>query len=177
MKSHFLSNFTHAAYNCMLQIKLPNFPFQHQITQLGTRLVNSRSGQTSLSSIYIYISAVLSRGWAKASACCFQVCLPCAILCQVVSFQYSSKSSLHHFAGLPRNLFLPYVLQLVMRFVHLSSLSRLMCPAQDHFIVLVVFITSVTPVFALTQAFVFLSWYVILSILLSIFVCAAASFF
>ena len=52
-----------------------------------------------------------------------------------------------------------------------------MCPAQDHFILLVVFITSVTPVFALTQVFVFLSWYVILSILLSIFPCAAAGFF
>ena len=89
--------------------------------------------------IYIYISAVLSRGWAKASACCFQVCLSCAVLCQVVSFQYSSKSSLHLFAGLPRNIFLPYGFQVVMRFVHLSSLSRLMCPAQDHFILLVVF--------------------------------------
>ena len=37
--------------------------------------------------IYIYISAVLSRGWAKASACCFQVCLSCTVLFQVVSFQ------------------------------------------------------------------------------------------
>ena len=125
----------------------------------------------------IYISAVLSRGWAKASACCFQVCLSCAVLCQVVSLQYSSKSSLHLFAGLPRNLFLSYGFHMVMRFVHLSSLSRLMCPAQDHFILLAAFITSVTPVFALTQVFVFLSWYVILRILLSIFVCAAASFF
>ena len=118
----------------------------------------------------ISISAVLSRGWAKASACCFQVCLSCDVLCQVVSFQYSSKSSLHRFAGFPRNLFLPYGLQVVMRFVHLSSLSRLMCHAQDHFILLVVFITSVTPVVALTQVYVFLSWYVILSILFSMFV-------
>ena len=125
----------------------------------------------------IYTSAILSRGWAKTSACCFQVCLSCAVLCQVVSFQYSSKSSLHRFAGLPYNLFLPYGFQVVMRFVHLSYLSRLMCPAQDNFILLVVFITSVTPVFALTQVFVFLSWYVILSILLSIFVSAAARFF
>ena len=108
----------------------------------------------------IYISAVLSRGWAKASACCFQVCLSCAVLCQVVSFQYSTKSSLHRFAGLPRNLFLPYRLQMVMRFVHLSSLSRLMCPSQDHFTLLLVFITSVTPVFALTQVFVLLFYHV-----------------
>ena len=78
--------------------------------------------------------------------------------------------------GLPRNLFLPYGFKVVMRFVHLSSLSRLICPAQDHFILLVVFLTSVTPVFALTQVFVFLSWYVILSILLYIFVSAAARF-
>ena len=89
---------------------------------------------------------------------------------------YSNTPSLHRVAGLPRNLFLPYGFQVVMRFVHLSSLSRLMCPAQDHFILLVVFITSVTPVFALTQVFVFLSWYVILSILLSIFVCTVAIF-
>ena len=127
--------------------------------------------------IIFYTSAVLSHGWAKASACCFQVCLSCAVLCQVVSFQYSSKLSLHRFADLPRNLFLPNGLQMVMCFVLLSSLSRLMCPAQDHFILLVVFITSVTPVFGLTQVFVFLSWYVILSILLSIFVCTASSFF
>ena len=119
---------------------------------------------------YIYISAVLSHGWAKASACCFQVCLSCAVLCQVVSFQYSSKSSLHRFAGLLRNLSLPCGFQVVMRFVHLSPLSRLMCPAQDHSILLVVFITSVTPIFALTQVFVFV-------ILLSIFVCVPASFF
>ena len=103
----------------------------------------------------IYISAVLSSGWAKASACCFYVCLSCAaVLCQVVSFEYSSKSFLHRFAGLPRSLFLPYGLQVVMRFVNLSYLNRLMCLAQDHFILLVVFITSVTPVFALTQVMV-----------------------
>ena len=115
------------------------------------------------------VKYIMSRGWLKTSACCFQVCLSWAVFCQVVSFQYSSKSSLHLFAGLPRNLFLPYGFEVVMRFVHLSSLSRLMCSAQDHFILLVVFITSVTPVFALTQVFVFLSWYVTLSILLSIF--------
>ena len=103
----------------------------------------------------IYISAALSRGWAKASACCFQVCLSCAVRCQVVSFQHTSRSSLHCFAGLPRNLFLPYGLQVVMRFVHLSSLSRLMCLAQDHYILLVVFITSVTLVFALTRCLSF----------------------
>ena len=82
----------------------------------------------------------------QASACCFQVCLSYAVLCQVVSFHYSSNSSLHRFAGLPRNLFLPFGLQVVMRFIDLSSLSRLMCPAQDYFILVVVFITSVTAV-------------------------------
>ena len=70
-----------------------------------------------------YISAVLSRGWAKASACCFQVCLSCAVLCQVISFQYSSKSSLHLFAGLPHNLFLPYGFQVVMRFFYYCKLK------------------------------------------------------
>ena len=46
-------------------------------------------------------AAVVSRGWAKASACRLQVCLSCAVLCQIVSLQYLSRSSLHHFAGLP----------------------------------------------------------------------------
>ena len=70
-----------------------------------------------------YVSAVLSRGWAKASACCFQECLSCAVLCQVVSFQYSSKSFLHLFAGLPHNLFLPYGFQVVMRFFYYCQLK------------------------------------------------------
>ena len=61
--------------------------------------------------------------------------------------------------------------------VHRSSLRRLICPAQDHFIFLTVLIISMTFVFSLTQMLVFLSVYVMLSILLSILVCAAASLF
>ena len=60
-----------------------------------------------------------------------------------------------------------YGLQVVTREVHLSSLRRLICPAQDHLIFLTV----------LTQMLVFLSLYVMLSILLSVLVCAAASLF
>ena len=60
---------------------------------------------------------------------------------------------------------------------HRSSLRRLICPAQDHFIFLTVLIISMTFVLSLTQMLVFLSLYVMLSILLSIFVCAAASLF
>ena len=52
-----------------------------------------------------------------------------------------------------------------------------MCPAQDHFRLLTCSITSVTLVFSLTHMFVFLSRYVMLNILLSICVCAAASLF
>ena len=119
----------------------------------------------------------MSRGWAKASACCLQTTLSCAFLCHIVSLQYLSRASLHRLAGLPCRLFLSYGLQLVTREVHRSSLRRLICSAQDHFIFLTVLIISMTFVLSLTQMCVFLSLYVMLSILLSIFVCAAASLF
>ena len=32
-----------------------------------------------------------SPGRAKVSECCFHICLSCAILCQMVPFQYSSR--------------------------------------------------------------------------------------
>ena len=70
-----------------------------------------------------------------------------------------------------------YGLQVVTRVVHRSSLRRLICPAQDHFIFPTLLIISMTFVFSLTQMLVFLSLYVMLSILLSILVCAAASLF
>ena len=63
---------------------------------------------------------------------------------------------------------------MVTREVHRSSLRRLICPAQDHFIFLTVLIISMTCVLSLTQILVFLSLYVMLSILLSILVRAAA---
>ena len=119
-------------------------------------------------------AAVVSRGWAKASACRLQITLYCAFLCQIVSLQYLSRSSLHRLAGLPCRLFLSYGL----REVHRSSLRRLKCPAQDHFIFfLTVLIISITFVLSLTQMLVFLFLYVMLSILLSMLVCAAASLF
>ena len=40
-------------------------------------------------------AAVMSRGWAKASACRLLVSLSCAVLCQIVSLLYLSRSSLH----------------------------------------------------------------------------------
>ena len=78
----------------------------------------------------------MSRGWAKASACRLQITLFCAFLCHIVSLQYLSRSSLHRLAGLPCRLFLSYGLQVVTREVHRSSLRRLICPAQNHFIFL-----------------------------------------
>ena len=85
-------------------------------------------------------AAVVSRGWAKASACRLQMTLSCAVLCHIVSLQYSSRSSFHRLAGLFCRLFLSYGLQVVTRDVHRSSLRRLICPAQDHFI----FLTNIT---------------------------------
>ena len=119
----------------------------------------------------------MSRGWAKASARSLQITLSCAFPCRTVSLQYFPRSSLHRLGGLPCRLFLSHGLQVVTREVHRSSLRRLICPAQDHFIFLTVLIISMTFVLSLTQMLVFLSLYVMLSILLSILVCAAASLF
>ena len=80
----------------------------------------------------------MSCGWPKASACRLQTTLSCAVLCHIVSLQYLSRSSLHRLAGLPCHLFLSYGLRVVTREVHRSSLRRLICPAQDHFIYLTV---------------------------------------
>ena len=78
----------------------------------------------------------MSRGCAKASACRLQITMSCAVLCHILSLQYLSRSSLHRLVGLPCRLFLSYGLQVVTREVHRSSLRRLICPAQDHFIFL-----------------------------------------
>ena len=119
----------------------------------------------------------MSRGWAKASSCRLKSTMSCADLCHIMSLQYLSRSSLHRLAGLPCRIFLSYGLQVVTREVHRSSLRRLICPAQDHFIVLAVLIIPMTFVLSLTQMLGFLTLYVMLSILLSILVCAAASLF
>ena len=70
------------------------------------------------------------------------VSLSCAVLCQIVSLQYLSRSSLHRVASLPCHLFLSYGLQVVTLEVHLSCLRRLLCPAHDHFIFLTLLIIS-----------------------------------
>ena len=66
---------------------------------------------------------------------------------------------------------------MVIHSVHRLSLMLLTCPAHVHFRLLTCSITSVIFVFSLTQMFVFLSRYVMFNILLSIFVCTAASLF
>ena len=76
----------------------------------------------------------------------------------------------------PLSYFL-FGLQVVTLEVHRWSLRRLICPAHDHFICLTVLIISMTFVLSLTQMLVSLSLYVMLSILLSILICAAASLF
>ena len=68
-------------------------------------------------------AAVVSRGWANASARRLEVSLSSAFLCQIVSVQYLSRSSLHRLAGLPCRLFLSYGLQVVTCEVHRSSLK------------------------------------------------------
>ena len=70
-------------------------------------------------------AVVVSHEWAQASACLLQVSLSCALLCQIVSLQCLSRSSLHRLAGLPYRLFLLNGVQVVTREVHRSSLRRL----------------------------------------------------
>ena len=118
----------------------------------------------------------MSCGWAKVSAC-LQVSLSCAVLCQMVSLQYLSRSSLHRLAGLPCRLFLSYGLQVVTREVQRSHLRRLICPAQDHLIFLTMLIIPMTFVLSLTQMLVLLSVFGIFIILLSILVYAGARLF
>ena len=122
-------------------------------------------------------AAIVSRRWAKASSCRLHVSLSRAVLCQIVSLQYFSRSSLHRLSGLTCRLFLSYGLQVVTREVHRSSLRRLICPAQDHLISLTLLFISMTFILSLTQMLVFLSLYVMLSILLSILVNSVASLF
>ena len=102
-------------------------------------------------------TAVVSRGWEKASACRLQVSMSGAVLCHMLSLQHFSSSSLHRLAGLPCRIFLSYGLQVVTREVHRSSWMRLICPAQGHFIFLTVLIIYVTFVLSLTQMLVSLS--------------------
>ena len=90
---------------------------------------------------------------------------------------YLSRSSPHRLAGLSCRIFLSYCLLVVTREVHRSSLMRLVCPAQDHFIFLTLLIIYISFVLCLTPMLVLLSLYVMLSIRLSILVCAAASLF
>ena len=139
----------------------------------------------------------MSRGWAKASACRLQIILwqplcPVVgrrpqhavsnypVLCFPLPYRVAPVFVVSPPLGLsPLSSFLVilYCLQVVTREVHRSSLRRLICPAQNHFICLTVLIISMTFVLSLTQMLVFLSLYVVLSILLSILVSAAASLF
>ena len=119
----------------------------------------------------------MSRGWAKALPCRLHVSLSCAALCHIVSLQYLSRSSLPRLAGHPCRRFLSYGLQVVTREAHRSSLRRLICPAQDHFICLTLLIISMAIALSLTQMSVFISLYVMLSIRLSILICSVVSLF
>ena len=89
------------------------------------------------------------------------------LACLVLFFAWSCYSSIcpHHLStAWLVSLVLSYGLQVVTREVHRSSLRRLICPAQDHFIFLTVLVMSMTFVLSVTQMLVFLCLYVMLSI-------------
>ena len=67
-----------------------------------------------------------------ASACRPQVSLSRAVLCQSVSLQYLSRSSLHRLAGLPCHLFLSYHLHVVTREVVFEAVD-VPCSGPFHF--------------------------------------------
>ena len=79
-------------------------------------------------------AAVVLSGWVKVPACRLQVVLSLATLCQIVTIQHLSRSSLHHLARLSCHMFVAYGLLVVIPEVHRSSLRRLMCSVHGHFI-------------------------------------------
>ena len=76
--------------------------------------------------------------------------LYCTVLCQIVSLQYLSRSFVYLLTGLPYRIFLSYVLQVVTREVHRSSLRRLIYPAQDRLIFLTL---QIRPPISMTRVF------------------------
>ena len=112
-------------------------------------------------------TAVVSRGWAKVATCRLHVALYCTVLCQIVSLQYLSRSSLYRLAyflviwcprGDTRG---PLV---VFEAVDVSFPGQFYCCSH-----IADYICAFCPL-SLTQMLTFLSLYIMLSILLSILV-------
>ena len=76
----------------------------------------------------------MSCGWTKASASRLHVNIYHAVLGQIVSLRYLSRSTLHRLPCLHFRLLLSYGFLMVTREAHRSSLMRLMFPDQDNFI-------------------------------------------
>ena len=115
-------------------------------------------------------AALVPRGWAKASACRLQVSLSCAVLCQIVSLQYLSRSALH---------LVVFSCRMVSTWWHAGSIGRLWgcwCsrPRTISFFSHIADYSYAFCPLSLTQMLVFLSLYIMLSILLSILVRATA---
>ena len=136
-----------------------------------------QSSQRAIIIIHSFIAVVpVSRGWANASACLLHVSMSSAISCPSgILF----RSPLSHSTVFPCRLSCHNNgLRVVTRDVRRSSSRRLMCAAQDHliFLTLLINITSMTCDLSLTQMLVSLSFHLMLSILLSMLVCAASLF-
>ena len=108
----------HVAVECIC-CSDPEFPVENSYT--STTIANKgkvtlyyycneltlASGQDDLFSTKGTFRSTASPGCAKVSACCFHICLSCAILCPMVPFQYSSSSFLHRLTGPSRSF--PFV--------------------------------------------------------------------
>ena len=79
----------------------------------------------------------MSRGWSKVSVCHTQVSLSCAVLCQIMSLQYLSRSSLHRMAGLPcricffRIVWYQMLILDYFGFSHIADYVCDLCPLSD----------------------------------------------
>ena len=101
----------------------------------------------------------------------YQITVYCAALCQIVSLHYLYRASLQRLASLPCRLFLSSGLQVMTREVHRLSFRR-STPLNFSDIAGCVYMIFVL---SLTKMLVLLS--LMLSILPSVLICAAASFF
>ena len=97
---------------------------------LYINIVGRTTVASSLSAPIIILLFVLAQWYNFAFF--FLPILSCAVLCQIVSLQYLSRSSLHRLAGLPCCLFFSYGLQVVTSEVHRLAV-HVLCPGPFHF--------------------------------------------
>ena len=115
-------------------------PFSVEVLFMPDAFMTSRLILSVIIIIIIGQPYVVCRSWAKASACRLQVSLSCAVLCQIVSLQYLSRSSLGPSLGWSPLLYVLCILCLqVVTHTYVRSIGRhwdtvyVPCPVPLHF--------------------------------------------